>query len=298
MIYALLVPLVGALIPLMNSVNSVLAARVGNALSSVIIHMAGLTAVSAVLLVRREGPKGGRAEGRAPFYLYLAGIVGVGTVYSCNLAYGALGASLSVALALFGQMLGSVAVDATGLLGRKKYPFSLRNVPGLLIAAAGVAVISWGEWKMEIPYLALAFVSGLLPLLSFILNSQLAGRIGVMRGTRVNYLVGLAASLLILALQGALSGPSPRASVEAAAGLNILVLAGGGVLGVIMTGATNYLFPRIPALASTLLMFAGQTFAGLAIDAVTAGRIALKQPLGALILLAGLAVNALLTRER
>lgn len=298
MIYALLVPLVGALIPLMNSVNSVLALRVGNALSSVIIHIAGLIAVSAALVFRREGPKGGAAGGRAPFYLYLAGIVGVGTVYSCNLAYGALGASLSVALALFGQMLGSVAVDATGFLGRKKYPFGLKNLPGLLIAAAGVVVISWGEWKMEVPYLALAFVSGLLPLLSFILNSQLAGRIGVMRGTRVNYLVGLAASLLILALQGALSGPSPRASVEAAAGLNILVLAGGGVLGVIMTGATNYLFPRIPALASTLLMFAGQTFAGLGIDAVTTGHIGLRQPAGALILLAGLAVNALLTRGR
>jgi transporter family-2 protein len=298
MIYALLVPLVGALIPLMNSVNSVLALRVGNALSSVIIHIAGLIAVSAALVFRREGPKGGAAGGRAPFYLYLAGIVGVGTVYSCNLAYGALGASLSVALALFGQMLGSVAVDATGFLGRKKYPFGLKNLPGLLIAAAGVVVISWGEWKMEVPYLALAFVSGLLPLLSFILNSQLAERIGVMRGTRVNYLVGLAASLLILALQGALSGPSPRASVEAAAGLNILVLAGGGVLGVIMTGATNYLFPRIPALASTLLMFAGQTFAGLGIDAVTTGHIGLRQPAGALILLAGLAVNALLTRGR
>jgi transporter family-2 protein len=298
MIYALLVPLVGALIPLMNSVNSVLALRVGNALSSVIIHIAGLIAVSAALVFRREGPKGGAAGGRAPFYLYLAGIVGVGTVYSCNLAYGALGASLSVALALFGQMLGSVAVDATGFLGRKRYPFGLKNLPGLLIAAAGVVVISWGEWKMEVPYLALAFVSGLLPLLSFILNSQLAARIGVMRGTRVNYLVGLAASLLILALQGALSGPSPRASVEAAAGLNILVLAGGGVLGVIMTGATNYLFPRIPALASTLLMFAGQTFAGLGIDAVTTGHIGLRQPAGALILLAGLAVNALLTRGR
>jgi transporter family-2 protein len=298
MIYALLVPLVGALIPLMNSVNSVLAHGVGNALSSVIIHIAGLIAVSAVLVFRREGPKVGAAGGRVPSYLYLAGIVGVGTVYSCNLAYGALGASLSVALALFGQMMGSVAVDATGFLGRKKYPFGLKNLPGLLIAAAGVAVISWGEWKMEVPYLALAFVSGLLPLLSFILNSQLAERIGVMRGTRVNYLVGLAASLVILALQGALPGASLRASVEAAAGMNILVLAGGGVLGVIMTGATNYLFPRIPALASTLLMFAGQTFAGLGIDAVTTGHIGLRQPAGALILLAGLAVNALLTRGR
>lgn len=298
MIYALLVPLVGALIPLMNSVNSVLAARVGNALSSVIIHIAGLIAVSAALLVRRDGPKGGQAGGRAPFYLYLAGIVGVGTVYSCNLAYGALGASLSVALALFGQMLGSVAVDATGFLGRKKYPLTLRNLPGLLIAAAGVTVISWGEWKMEVPYLALAFVSGLLPLLSFILNSQLAERIGVMRGTRVNYLVGLAASLAILALSGGLSGPPLRASLGAAAGTKLLVLAGGGVLGVIMTGATNYLFPRIPALASTLLMFAGQTFAGLGIDAATTGHTGLRQPAGALILLAGLAVNALLTRER
>ena len=210
------------------------------------------------------------------------------------MAYGALGASLSVALALFGQLLGSVAVDATGFLGRKKYPFTLRNIPGLLIAAAGVAVISWGEWKIDLPYLALAFVSGLLPLLSFILNSQLAEKIGVMRGTRVNYLAGLATSLLIFAVFGS----SARANLEAAAGMNILILAGGGVLGVIMTGATNYLFPRIPALASTLLMFAGQTFAGLGIDAVTTGHIDLKQPIGALVLLGGLATNALLTRAR
>lgn len=296
MIYAILVPLVGALIPAMNSLNALLAGRVGNALSSVIIHGAGLIAVSALLLFRREGPRkeaagqaGGRAGDRPPFYLYLAGILGVGTLYACNLAYAALGASLSVSLALFGQMLGSVTVDATGFLGRRRYPFGARNLPGLLVAAAGIALMSWGQWKLDLPYLALAFVSGLLPLLTFILNSELGGRIGVMRGTRVHYLVGLSASLLILLASGGPSAPSLKAAAQS----SFLVLAGGGLLGVVMTGAMNYLFPRIPALASTLLMFAGQTFAGLAIDAATGRAVSLRQPAGALVLLAGLALNAL-----
>jgi len=316
MIYLILAPLVGALIPLMNSVNTILAAAVGNAASSVVIHIAGLLAVS-VALVFREGPER-QAEkkalaggaGRLPFYYYLAGIIGVGTVYACNLSYARLGASLVVALALFGQTVASVLMDATGLLGRRRYPLSLRNIPGLFLAALGILYMSWGSWQADIVFLALAFLSGVLPLLSFALNSRLAGRIGLMRGVRMNYIAGLATSIIILAAAGGLSpaavssqgrGAGAAAMVQgigAARGLPFWVLCGGGILGVLMTAGTNWIFPKIPALVSTLLMFAGQTAAGLIIDLALTGHFDPRKLIGTLIVVAGLAVNSVLTARR
>ncbi len=314
MLYALLAPFVGALIPLMNCVNTVLAAAVGNAASSVLIHIAGLISVSLVLIFR-EGPERreekrqtGGGTPRLPFYYYLAGIIGVGTVYACNLAYAKLGASLVVALSLFSQMAASVVLDSTGGLGRTKIPFTVRNIPGIAVAALGIVFMSWGSWQADFLYLVCALVSGVLPLLSFALNSRLAARIGVMRGVRINYIMGLATSVLILALMGGFASAAADGAaggaqaavpgIRAARGLPFWVLAGGGILGVLMTAGTNWIFPKIPALASTLLMFAGQTAAGLIIDLANSGHFDLRKLIGTLIVVAGLVVNTLLGAEK
>ena len=192
--YSLSVPLIGALITFMSGVNSRLSGITGNLVAVLVIHAAGLAAVSAILLVTRPEQGQGREQGRLPVYFYLGGFVGVGTVFSSNYAFGALGASLAVALALLGQTLFSVAVDATGLLGRVKYPLSLRSLPGIGLAIAGVAIMgsaAAGIGRASAPAMLVALASGALPALTFILNSELGRRKGIMRSTRVNYIVGL-----------------------------------------------------------------------------------------------------------
>jgi transporter family-2 protein len=287
--YSVFAPLVGALMTVMNQTNSRFSVLVGSLVATLVIHIAGLAAVSAVLLAKREEKR----RERPPLYYYLGGFVGVGTVFSNNYAFAALGASLAVALALLGQTLFSIAVDATGLLGRRKYPLSLRSLPGICLALAGVAVMV-GAWRSNALAMLVAFASGALPSLSFILNSELGLKKGVFRSTRVNYLVGLATTL---ALVGAIRPPMvPAARAIAEAGP--LLALGGGFMGVAVVSAMNSLFPRMPAFSAAILLFCGQALAGLVIDFASAGAFDARKLVGTLVLLAGLAVNALLARRR
>lgn len=293
-IFLALAPLIGGLITLMNAVNSLFSARVGSMASVIMIHITGLLAVSLVVLLSKEG-KTREAVGnrRVPLYLYAGGIVGVGTVFACNAAYAALGASLAVALALLGQMVGSIAIDSFGFLGRKKYPLKLRSLPGIALAFAGILAMA-GSWSAQLPFLLLAFLGGLLPLLTFTLNSQLALAKGIFTSARTNYLTGLATTLAVVAIVR----PDLSGSVQALASTPLYLVTGGGILGVVMLGGINLVFPKIPAFWATLLMFAGQALTGLVIDAVAVGSFAARTLIGTVLVLAGLAANALLGREK
>lgn len=293
--YVLFAPLVGVLLTVMNSINSRFSAEVGSYLSVLAIHLAGLAAVSLVLLLpKARGPAGTDQGPRPPIHLYLGGFLGVGTVFACNAAFTGLGPSLAVALALLGQMLASLAVDATGFLGRRKYPPSLKSLPGIALCLAGIAVMA-GRSGGRLGYMAIALASGILPLLSFILNSQLAQRRGIWRSARVNYVVGLATTTAVLvALRPPLAAGVGALRDLAAGGMaGYVYILGGGILGVMATAITNSIFPRIPALWSTLLMFGGQALAGLALDAIGQGAVSPAKLAGTALVLAGLGANAL-----
>lgn len=286
--YSALAPFIGVLITLMNDVNSRFSGVVGNCVATLVIHIVGLTAVSAVLLMKREKAQ----PGRLPVYYYLGGVIGVGTVFSSIYAFASLGASFAVALGLFGQTLFSLAADATGFLGRKKYPLSARRLPGICLAVAGVAVMA-GNWRVDAPATLVALASGALPGLTFILNSELGRRKGIFRSTRINYMTGLVTTLLFVAAVR----PPTVASLYAVASAGPLLALGGGITGVAVVAAINLVFPRIPAFSATLLMFSGQAMAGLIIDAVTTGVFDARKLIGTIVLLAGLAINALLARR-
>ena len=297
--HILFAPLVGVLITVMNVINSAFAARVGGYLSVLVIHLAGLLAVSLVILVRRDGT----TTRRAPAWLYAGGFVGVGTVFACNAAFSNLGASLAVALALFGQMAASLVVDSTGFLGRPRYPVSVRNLPGIALCLSGIAVMASGSGG-KLGYMAIALVAGVLPLLSFILNSRLAEAKGIWRSARVNFVVGLSTILALLAIvrpdmgEGVTALTGLAAGAGAGIGYGLVLILGGGILGVVMNGIMNFIFPKLPALWSTLFMFVGQALAGLAMDALGQGAMDPRKAAGVALVLAGLGANALLGRRK
>jgi Uncharacterized protein conserved in bacteria len=287
--YGLLVPLVGGVLTIQNSLNSVLAARVGNYLSLILIHLSGFIPLCVIVLLRKEKGSGEKL----PFYCYLGGFVGVGTVVACNLAYGNLGASLAVALALLGQTIGSIAVDATGFLGRRKYPLSARSLPGIALAILGVIVIA-GSWEGRLGYMALAFASGFLPAMSFTMNSQVGLSRGVFRATWCNYAVGLLTTLALIAILR----PPLASEASGLAGTGLIYIIGGGLLGVVFVAATSFIFPKIPALWTTLLLFTGQALTGVVVDAIAQGSFSVRKLVGTLIVLAGMCVNAALDARK
>ena len=280
--------LVGALITVTTSVNTGLARAAGSLPATLVIHAVGLATISVVLLMRRQAPSTGKI---GPVF-FLGGVVGVGTVFSSMFAFAALGASLAVALALLGQTFFAVVVDATGLLGRRRYPVAVRQAPGIALAIAGVAVMA-GAWHGSALALLAGLVSGALPGLSFILNAELGRARGVLRSTRVNYITGLAATLVLAAIARPPVAETARAVLAAGP---VLVL-GGGLMGVVIVTLVNVLFPRLPAFVATILLFSGQALAGVVIDLTTSGTFDARKVAGVGILLVGLAGNALLSGE-
>ena len=283
-----LAPLVGALLTLMNSINSVLSLKVGMLASALVIHLVGLVAVGLVCVIRREP----RPIVGIPPWLWGGGVVGVGTVFTSITAFSGLGAGLAVALALLGQLLFSVIVDALGLFGRRRYPPRARTIPGIALALAGIALMA-GRLEGRLGYALAALASGALPVLSFTLNSQLATRIGIWGGALANYVTGLLTTLLVVAALR----PDLGSGLGLLAATPALYILGGGLLGVVMVGMTNSIFPRLPALTSVILIFSGQALTGVLLDALTAGRFEAAKLWGTLLVLLGLGINALLERR-
>ncbi|BEV70874.1 MULTISPECIES: DMT family transporter [unclassified Paludibacterium] len=108
----------------------------------------------------------------------------------------------------------------------------------------------------------LALLAGVARTLSRLLNARLAGQIGVLPGTLVNYLGGLAAAVLAC-LSCGVSLPWPSLAWVTVPGWAWL----GGAVGVGFVVLCNRVTPHVSAFAMTLLMFAGQMSAGLLLDA-------------------------------
>jgi transporter family-2 protein len=268
--------------------NSRLSGLVGNLVAAAVIHVVGLAVVQAVLFVKREPVQ----PGRLPISYYIGGFVGVGSVLSMNYTFAALGAALAVSLSLLGQTLFSIVVDATGFMGRKRYPLSVRRLPGVCLAIVG-AVVMAGSWRSDALPMLVALLSGAFPTLSSASNSELGRRKGVFRSTRINYIVGLGTTMVIVLA----ARPPVMAAAHAIAAAGPILLLGGGITGVIVVASLNIIFPRIPAFTATVLMFTGQALTGVIIDFAANGAFDARKLIGTFILIAGLALNALLSRH-
>ena len=129
-------------------------------------------------------------------------------------------------------------------------------------------------------------------MISFTLNSELGRRRGLLKSTRANYVTGLAGTVLIAAAVGMPLLDAAKAVVAAGPFLAL----GGGLMGVVVVTSMSFIFPRVSALAATLLLFSGQALMGVVLDAVTTGLFDPWKLVGTLILLSGLAVDSLFAR--
>lgn len=137
--YNFLSILTGVLVTIMVSFNAILSKNFGNYTSTIIIHTVGLIAILLVLTVKRLKIPFDRSI--SPF-AYTAGFIGVFTVLFCNSAMITLGASLSVALGLFGQGITSIIVDHYGFLGMKVVKFNKKKLIGFAIMVLGLVVMT------------------------------------------------------------------------------------------------------------------------------------------------------------
>lgn len=284
----ILAVIIGALLTVMVMINSALSVLSGQTISVFFVHLTGFLTISLIIPFSKRKTTVLKGE-KIPFYLYTGGVLGVVIVFSNNICFEALGASLMIASCMAGQTIGAMVIDTTGFLGVKKYPLDLRKIIGIIIMFIGIAVMV-DQWKLNILYTLISIATGGFIVLNMIINALLGSKIGSPKGIRVNYVSGFITLLFIFPFIG-LDYNKPFSEI---ASISPIYLFGGGILGVLIITCLNIVMPKIPTVYSAMLIFFGQVVAGLVIDYFKYDIFSLKKLSGAVIVLTGILFNIII----
>ena len=137
--------LAGAGIPLIGVLNSGVARSVGNPYAATAIMFAIAALVALGLALPLYGPPTLAQLGSAPPISYSAGLLIGFYGLSATVIIPRLGAASFIAFILVAQLLGAAVVDQFGLFGMEKRPMDITKMVGLVVIAAGIAVMEIGN---------------------------------------------------------------------------------------------------------------------------------------------------------
>ena len=140
MLYYLLLLLAGALQGVMVSLNGQLGNYYSMFAICFFVHGIALILLLAYLLAKKT-----RLDFRgAPWYVYLVGIFGIAIVASSSWCTLKVGASVMLAISTAGQIISSQLIDQFGLFGMPVQKFRARQLPGYVLLAVGVVLVTLG----------------------------------------------------------------------------------------------------------------------------------------------------------
>lgn len=141
-------------------------------------------------------------------------------------------------------------------------------------------------------YMLPAVFGGILIVISRIINSNLATKIGVLQGTFFNFISGLLLSFIFFIIN---KETIPHSNLD----FNTVPLWAyfGGFVGLLIVVLSNYMTPKVPVFYLTLFMFVGQLFTGIIIDYFTSNKFSFGKIVGGLLVLIGLIYNLFLDKK-
>jgi len=138
-----------------------------------------------------------------------------------------------------------------------------------------------------------AVLAGSLVVLSMVMNSQLSRGVGVFQGVFFNFAGGLLTALPVYFLC-VYFGWEVFGNTDTSVPWYAFL---GAFFGIAIVAACNVVIPKIPVVYSAVLIFLGQIVTGLVLDAVMAGFFDPYKAIGALLITAGLFLNARIDGE-
>lgn len=283
--YYFLSLLTGVLVAIMIVFNGDLAGQYGLHSSTIIIHIAGLIVISTVLLIKRIKI----VLVKTKWYFYIGGAIGIYTVVSTNYAFAHITVSEILALGLLGQGIAGLAIDQIGWMGMPQHPFKARKVIGLLLILAGIAYMTS---NFAILAMLAAFTAGFAIISSRTLNAKLAELSSVPMSAFYNYVVGLTLSIPVFLILG--RGEIDFSNITFSP--NILIYLGGPV-GLCTVLICNIVVTKVPAFYLSLLMFIGQVFTGILLDALISGTFSTQILIGGALVASGLCIDLILDKR-
>lgn len=131
--------LVGMLIAFMVFLNGSLNTYLDGFVSGFLIHIVGIISVAVILLLRQEAWRINRS---LPKTLMLGGLFGVLLILFNSYCFVQIGATMTLTLGLFGQMVFSAVVDHFGLFGMAETKMNPKKLIGFSIVSLGIVVMT------------------------------------------------------------------------------------------------------------------------------------------------------------
>jgi len=131
----LMAVIAGMAVSIQAPLSSILNQRIGQMESVFIVHIGGTVAAGIILLVLGGGNM--RAWRNAPWYTYLAGILGLVVITTINIAIVRMGSVATVSVMFASQLALGGLMDHFGWLGLEVRPMTLPRIIGVIIMGFG-----------------------------------------------------------------------------------------------------------------------------------------------------------------
>jgi transporter family-2 protein len=147
LIYTTWTVLAGIGIPLIGVLNSGIARSVGNPFAATAVMFAIAMVAALGITLPLYGLPTAAQLGSAPMISYAAGLLIGFYALSATIIIPRLGAASFISFILIAQLLTSAAVDQFGLFGMEKRPIDTTKLIGLIVIAAGIAIMEIGNLR-------------------------------------------------------------------------------------------------------------------------------------------------------
>ena len=293
MSYLIFAVLAGISVTMQNSLNGLINPYLGAMGASFIGFAIQLT-----LLVIFQLAKEHRMVSlkNVPFYYYSSGIISSIVVGLIGFCVARMGSAVTTCCSVAGQIVMSALVDHFGLFATKKNPFSKKRVPGFVMILLGVLAINLiggtqnGEASLH--FLLLAMVLGSCAIVVRTLNyksTQAAG--SSIGGGFVNSISGTVAGGIFFIVA---SGFRPDLSAFLQVPLPYY-LAGAFGTGCLLCNIAAYKKQNV--FYATIFMLIGQVATGILMDVLVFHTLSAGKCIGILIVLTGVLLDKLMTRN-
>ena len=288
--------LTGAVISLMVVANTRLGSATTNEVSMIVNQAIGVVLTTVILIAGHKSTLINPPRRPSRWYMYFGGLFGV-VVMICNFySVLAVGATMAMAAAVFGQSLMGLLMDLFGLFGMQKRKTSGMKWISAAVSFAGIMMmVPASESPRSLTFIFLGILAGIVTMVQLSYNSAFAKAKGAVFSARQNAFSGLLGTVLYAFL---LMRDATCAGFTRLPEVSITTAALGGVLAIVVVCSTNLIIPRIPALYSSLLLSTGQILASIVLDAVMYDIFSPMLLAGAIVMLAGIALSFLFERSQ
>lgn len=282
--YYLLSLISGIIISVMIVFNGQLTLHYGVYSATVIIHIVGLILISLIILIKK-----GLVLKKLPYYFFLGGALGVAVTAFDNIAFSKISVSAILALELLGQSITGIVFDSFGFMGIQKRKFRKSSLFGIFLILIGII-----SMITDFDFLAviLSFSTGVLLVLTQILNAKLADKTNIYTSVFFNFVIGLTTSIPVFLLLG--RGEPMVTNFSLCPDVYMYL---GGMMGVTLVFISNITILKISVFYMTLFIFIGQIFSGIVIDTILTQSFSILNVIGGICTSSGLILNLYLEKK-